>query len=95
MLKPSQGYILVIPHVFPGPLGTTLKEPEGQDQFSKVLAVGDDVIDVNGNLRTTDAQIGDIILHSQTNKEFELKNTQYRMVHFSEVHGIYEGDTRN
>lgn len=88
LIEPSAGYILCQPYL---PKNTTFvsgRESSGEDQKSEVLVVGNDVIDNEGNLRASPCQKGDIIIHAQTNKEFELSFTKYRFVHFSEVHGI-------
>lgn len=88
-IKPLEGYILTIPHVRKL-LGTDIKEPSGEDQMSKVIAVGSDTTDEQGTVRTTPVKKGDIIVHRESNKDFTLENQLYRFVHFTEVHGIYE-----
>lgn len=89
IIKPEKGYLLAIRFVEDSTFKST-KETDGIDQKSKVLVVGEDVMDNNGNMRTTMAKEGDIILHAYSNKEFEINFTKYRFVHFSEVHGIWE-----
>lgn len=89
IIKPEKGYLLAIPFVEDATF-KSVKESDGVDQKSKVLVVGDSVMDDKGNMRSTTAKTGDIILHAYSNKEFEINFTKYRFVHFTEVHGIWE-----
>lgn len=86
-IQPSPGYIFAIPYIQKGPF-KSVREVEGLDQFSEVLAVGAHVMDDNGNMRTAPCKVGDIIIHAYSNKEFEIAFNKHRMVHFTEVHGV-------
>lgn len=87
-IKPFPGYILATPYINEDEVFKSVKETDGMDQKSVVIAIGDDVLDDNGNTRTTQARLKDIIVHAYSNKEFEIEFTKYRWVHFSEIHGV-------
>lgn len=91
-LSPFPGYILCQMFVPKGPFESAL-ESEGEDQLSTVLAVGEPSLDDQGEERFTDAKVGDIIAHAASNKTIKVKHTDYRFVHFTEVHGKYTDST--
>jgi len=88
-ITPQPGYILTKPFI----IKKTFKSPKeniGEDQLSEVIEVGSSVKDDKGELRTTNVKKGDKIYHSYSNKTLEIDFQDYRFVHFTEVHGIYE-----
>ena len=89
-ILPHKGYILCKRFVQPQSIYKSLGESVGEDQKSEVIAVGEDILDSNNILRTPDCKVGDIIIHADSNKTFEIDHEMYRFVHFSEIHGIWE-----
>lgn len=87
---PHPGYILTQPYIPADKPFMGVREEAGQDQKSLVLKVGSPVIDSNNITRSAGVSMGDIIIHAQTNKDFELDFTLYRFVHFTEVHGVLQ-----
>lgn len=86
-ISPTPGYILTEPFIdetskFPS------REPQGEDQKSHVIAVGDNITDSEGVLRVPPCKVGDIIIHANSNKTFTINYDEFRFVHFVEVHGI-------
>lgn len=90
MIKPAPGYILTKPYEIPNKVFKNLKETAGEDQISEVIGVGEEVMDDQGNTRSTYVKKGDKIIHAYTNKTFSRLDEEYRFVHFTEVHGTYE-----
>lgn len=88
-IAPSSGYILTKPHV-EDKVFKSVKETDGQDQLSEVIAIGASIRDTNGDWHASPAPVGAIIYHAYSNKEFERDFTKYRFVHFTEIHGILE-----
>lgn len=84
---PSPGYILCEKYV-ENKIFVSAKESAGEDQKSKVIEVGLPALDDNGHKHESPCKIGDIIIHADSNKTFTYDNILYRMVHFTEVHGI-------
>lgn len=89
LIKPSPGYFLATRYI-EKKVFESVKETDGQDQLSEILAVGDDVVDSNGITREAPAKVGDIVYHAYSLKEFERDFTKFRYIHFSEIHGIVE-----
>lgn len=87
-LTPAPGYILCQAYTDKDATFTPQKEEQGADQKSIVLAVGPDITDQGGILRTAPCKVGDIILHASTNKDFDHNFVAYRFAHFVEVHGV-------
>lgn len=88
-ITPAPGYILAIPYVNEDEVFKSVKETDGQDVKSIVLAISSGVIDAEGVLRTAPCRVGDIVISAYSNKEFEIAFTKYRFLHFTEIHGIY------
>jgi len=88
-ITPHPGYILCKPYVETDKPFGSVKEQDGLDQRSEILAIGQDVLDSYGVFRKPYCKVGDVILHAYSNKEFEVDFTKYRFVHFTEIHGIY------
>lgn len=89
LVKPHPGYLFVKPYIETDGSFISAKETVGEDQRSVVLEIGDSVTDSQGILREANCKKGDIIIHASTNKTIQLDFTEYRFVHFSEIHGLW------
>jgi co-chaperonin GroES (HSP10) len=85
--EPMPGYLIVKPYI-PNTTFKSEKEIAGEARASEVLAVGDSFIDDHGNKRTIDVKVGDVILHTYDQNDFEIGFDKYRAVHFSRILGI-------
>ncbi len=94
-IQPAPGYLLTKPYIKEDKIFKSAKETEGEDQLSTIIAVGEDVLDDNGNVRTSPAKVGQIIIHTINNSPIEIEGELYRFVHFVQTHGVYYPDKRN
>lgn len=88
IVTPTAGYILAAPYIEKDRTFVSGKSSSGEDKKSEVLQISKSVIDSTGIERLCPCQVGDIILHADSNKTFEVGFAPYYMVHFTEVHGI-------
>lgn len=85
----NPGFILTTPYEQKDKPFKSERERPGEAILSKVLIVGDAVIDDQGTVRQAPCKVGDIIIHAYNNKDFEINFTKYRYVHITEVYGNY------
>lgn len=91
-ILPSAGYVLTRNYIpKEKSVFVPIKETDGFDQKSEVIAVGDKVTDSNGVDRFPPCKVEDIIIHAASMSEFEIDMDKYRFVHFTQVHGVWEG----
>lgn len=90
LIHPTPGYILAKPFFLKDTPFKPAKEEAGAVQKSEVLAVGDMLIDDGGFERFAPCKVGDVIVHSYIPDEFEISFDTYRMVHFSQVKGLWK-----
>jgi co-chaperonin GroES (HSP10) len=88
IFAPCPGFILAKPYISEEQTFKNLKEEAGSAQKSEVLAVGDKFVDDHGNLRTPPCKVGDVILHSYIQNDYEVGFDKYRAVRFYEVIGV-------
>lgn len=89
-IKPLDGYVLCVPYTSEGSPFKPVKEQDGLDQLSEVIAVSEQVLDQNNVIRKCPVKIGDIIHHAYSNSEFEIDFTKYRYVFYSQIHGVMD-----
>jgi co-chaperonin GroES (HSP10) len=89
-IHPAPGYILAQPYIQKDSLFQSVKEVSGESQKSEVLAIGEDLVDDNGNIRKPNCKIGDRIIHCYLSEDFNVGTEKFRFVHFSNIRGIME-----
>lgn len=85
---PSPGWILGKPYLSEDQTFRSLKEEAGSAQKSEVLAVGLDYVDDHGNLRKSPCKVGDVIVHSYIQNDYEMDFDKFRAIRFFEVIGV-------
>ncbi len=93
-LTANPGYILTSPYIKKDAVFKSDRTAAGEAIVSKVLVVGDSVIDDQGIERKAPCKVGDVIVHAYNNKDFEMDFTKYRFVHFVEIYGRLENATK-
>ncbi len=86
--SPVPGWIIAIPYIEEEKTFKSDKVVAGEAQKSEVLAVGDSFIDDHGNLRTPPCKVGDIIIHSYIQNDYETDFNKFRAIKFFEVIGV-------
>lgn len=93
VITPHPGFLYaraILPQDIPEEQFTSLTGTPGELKRAKVLAIGPELIDDNGNIRTAHCNVGDIIYHAPAADDFLVDNIQYFLIHFSNVRGLYQ-----
>ena len=82
------GWLIAKPYISEEQTFKTLKEEAGSAQKSEVLAVGLAYTDDHGNFRHPPCKVGDIILNTYIQNDYEMGFDKFRAIRFFEVIGV-------
>lgn len=88
IFAPSPGWLITRPYISKEQTFNSLKEEAGSAQKSEVLSVGSEYVDDHGFIRKSPCKVGDVILHSYIQDDYEVGFDKFRAVRFFQVIGV-------